>query len=263
MPLTLLAASSVSNLPAVAGFYSQLAGVLAGFGFAGLITLIAAQLTSGHTAVRTLESASPLIGAFVALVTSSLNYAVIAGEQLGAARGAALVTIAGLGFSVGGVMLLYSLLVLLRGLELDVPSSQATSNATANLLRSFIVFAASPVLVLLMWGGTRDHLTRQYGSTSNLRGLDWVILGLLGVAIAVCIYFRVGLFNSPQHHPRLTRTLTVTATSLAVLSVLGSTMLIAFSAVDTQVPDVFPLAATILVAGFTVAVAYSASRYSP
>jgi hypothetical protein len=34
------------NLPAIAGFYSQLAGVLAGFSFAGLIGLIAAQLTT-------------------------------------------------------------------------------------------------------------------------------------------------------------------------------------------------------------------------
>ena len=262
MPLTLLAASGAPNLPAVAGFYSQLAGVLAGFGFAGLVTLIAAQLNSGTTATKTLESGTPLIGAFIALVTSSLNYAVVAGEPIGSARVAALHTIAGLGFSVAGVMLLYSILVLLRGLESDVPSSQATSNATANLLRTVIVLAISQIIVLLMWGGTRDHLIQKYGPAPNLFNLDWVILGLFGVTVATCIYFRVWLFNSPQHHPRLTRTITFTATQLAVLSVLGSAALISFSAVDTQVSDIFPLTATILSAGFAVAVAYSASRYS-
>jgi hypothetical protein len=90
--MTTLAAAAIDapNLPAVAGLYSQLAGVLAGFGFAGVITLIAAQLASGHSASSTLQSGSALVGAFIALVMSSLNYAVVAGEIAGTSRVVAL-----------------------------------------------------------------------------------------------------------------------------------------------------------------------------
>jgi hypothetical protein len=63
--------SDVQNFGAIAGFYSQLAGVLAGFAFAGLIALVAAQLTSENRASITLQSFAPLISSLIGLIASS------------------------------------------------------------------------------------------------------------------------------------------------------------------------------------------------
>lgn len=52
------------NFSAIAGFYSQLAGVLAGFAFAGLIALLAAQLSSPGSASAALKCFVPLISSF-------------------------------------------------------------------------------------------------------------------------------------------------------------------------------------------------------
>lgn len=114
---------------AVAGFYSQLAGVLAGFAFAGchhtgLVALEAAQLTSGNRAGIALQSFAPLISSFIGLVATSLNYAIIASEGH-TARGAGLETVGGIGFCVAGLMLFYSILVLLHGVASDVSKAES------------------------------------------------------------------------------------------------------------------------------------------
>lgn len=249
------------NLPAVASLYSQLAGVLAGFAFAGLIALIAAQLTTNHSAGKTLESGGPLLAAFVALAVSSLDYAVVAGETAGTARVASLQTVSGVGFSVAGIMLLYSMLVLVRGLESDAPQSRTISHAMGNLIRAVIVFLLAPVVVLLMWSGARDHVIQKYGDV-GFTGLDWATLSVLLVVVLAVIVYAVKFFNWPQHHPALTQLISGVGVVLASVSVLGATTLVSFTESSTPVPDALSVVAIILVGGFALLVAYSASRLS-
>ncbi|MER5262798.1 hypothetical protein ABTZ99_12075 [Actinosynnema sp. NPDC002837] len=248
------------NLPAVAGLYSQLAGVMAGFAFASLIALIAAQLTTNHSAGKTLESGCPLLAAFIALGVSSLNYAVVVGETAGTARVASLLTVSGVGFGVAGVMLLYSMLVLVRGLESDAPRSRAISQAMANLIRAVIVFLLSPVVVLSMWSGARDHVTQKYGAAAGFTGLDWAVLSVLLLVVLAVLVCAVKFFDRPQHHPAFTRLISGIAVVLASASVLGVTTLVGFTESSAPVPDSISLVATILVGSFVVLVAYSASR---
>ncbi|MFE9748360.1 hypothetical protein ACFYOT_25930 [Saccharothrix saharensis] len=248
------------NLPAVAGLYSQLAGVLAGFAFAGLIALIAAQLTTNHSAGKTLESGGPLLAAFVALAVSSLDYAVVAGETSGTARVASLQTVSGVGFSVAGIMLLYSILVLVRGLESDAPRSRAISRGMAHLIRAVVVFFLAPVVVLLMWSGARDHVIQKYGATVGFTGLDWAALAVLLVVVLAVVLFAVKFFARPQPHPALTRFISGVAVVLASVSVVGATTLVSFTESFTAVPDLIALVSIVLVGGFAMLVAYSASR---
>lgn len=255
-----LTAQAPPNLPVVAGFYSQLAGVLAGFAFAGLIALIAAQMTADH-ASETLEGGAPLLAAFLALVLSSLNYAVVAGESPGTARVAALQTASGLGFGVAGLMLLYSILVLVRGLEIHAARSKLVSRAMANMIRSVIVFVASPLIILLVWSGVRDHLTQKYGAEVGFTGADWVSLLVLVLSLAVGVCFAVRLFGDPQHHPSLTRFLSAAVVGLASFSLLSTTLLISFTGSDTSVSDLVPMAAIVLVGTFALVLSYSASRF--
>ncbi|WP_199443575.1 hypothetical protein [Umezawaea beigongshangensis] len=258
--IVVLSAQAPPNLPAVAALYSQLAGVLAGFGFAGLIALIAAQLTTNH-AGRTLESGAPLLAAFLALAVSSLNYAIVAGETAGTARVAALQTTSGLGFSVAGLMLLYSILVLVRGLASDVPRNRATSHAMANLVRTVIVLAVSPLIVLLMWSGVRDHAIQKYGVDAGFVGLDWISMSILLVTWATGGIFAVRLYGKPQHHLRVTRFISIAAACLSSASLLVATALISFTDTSTPIPDLLPAVAIVTVGMFAVLVSYSASRF--
>lgn len=169
------------NFSAIAGFYSQLAGVLAGFAFAGLIALLAAQLSSPGTATAALKCFVPLISAFVGLVGSSLNYGIIAGEggEGGSThRAAMLETIGGLGFSVAGVMLFYSLLILMHGVLEDAgrttPQGALALRGVA-FVRAILILGIVPAIQLLLYGGFRDQIFIQYGGDPGLTWLDWMV----------------------------------------------------------------------------------------
>ncbi|WP_086672935.1 hypothetical protein [Amycolatopsis pretoriensis] len=253
--------SKFSNFPQIAGFYSQLAGVLAGFAFAGLITLIASQLVSGSVADITLRSYRPLIGAFLGLVATSLNYAIVAGEDRDTPRLAELEVTAGLGFCVAALMVLYSILVLLRGVQTDLSGNGQMSGDTADLLRGTLIFGVCPLLVVMMYGTVRDHNIAKYGS-ADFRGLD------IAVAIILLLTFcYMPVMKQNFRKPTSTRgqvdTIAKAGVILALLSLLASTLTISFSTPDETVSDYVPLLCVLILALYNFAVMYSASRYRP
>lgn len=254
-------ASKFSNFPQIAGFYSQLAGVLAGFAFAGLITLIASQLVSGSVADITLRSYRPLIGAFLGLVATSLNYAIVAGEDRDTPRLAELEVTAGLGFCVAGSMALYSILVLLRGVQKDLSGNGTMSGRTADLLRGTLVFGVCPLLIIMMYGTVRDHNIAKYGN-SEFRGLDIAVLAVL-VATLLYVPFIASRFRRPMTSSALVDNISRIGVTIAVASLLASTLTISFSSQDDTVPDLMPLLCVITLAMFNSLVMYSAARYRP
>ncbi|MEX5255085.1 hypothetical protein [Kocuria arenosa] len=100
---------------AVAALYSQLAGVLAGFAFAGIL-LIATERISAST-VRSSnareESLVLLLAAFLGLSINSLTYAVIGGEVETYERAAVMHVLAGGGFGISALTLLAAILILI------------------------------------------------------------------------------------------------------------------------------------------------------
>jgi hypothetical protein len=249
------------NLPQIAGLYSQLAGVLAGFAFATLTALVIAQVTSGSTTNQTLGSFMPFLGTFIGLVLSSLNYAIIAGEIVGTPRVADLQTVAGVGFATAGLMLFYSILVLLRGLEKDAPTSRAISERAAKLTRG-IVGGMVPFLTALLYSGLRDHLDAAYGRIqSQLHWTDivsWTIILLSSVG-SVLIAFKY--YDGQNHSIQPVRRITIAAVCISFISLLGVSLLTTVVGPDTAIPDFVPLILLASFAAFASAVHGSAATY--
>ncbi|GAA2669808.1 MULTISPECIES: hypothetical protein [Actinosynnema] len=260
--LNLLTEEPPPNYPAAASLFSQLAGVLAGFAFTGLITLVSTQLTSKRPTGKVLESGVPLLAAFVTLVLCSLNYAFVAAETPGRPRIATLQTSAGLGLCVASVMLLYSMLILIRGLEHDSPKSREISHTLGNTIRFVIVVIFPPLTVLLMWSGAHDHVLQKYGPDTGFRGLDWAVLAAATQTTATAIIFSRKFFKWKQHHPDLTRRVSTLSIVLATISILVTNFTGNVVRGEMTVSDLVLLGAVLLTDGFVLVVAYSASRFT-
>lgn len=249
------------NFPAIAGLYSQLAGVLAGFAFASLIALIVAQITEKAEAPRSLLSYNPLIAAFISLVATSLNYAVIGGDQVGTGRETALETTAGIGFCVAGTMLMYSIFVLIRGVQSDVERGRDVTTRTANILRIVIVFGVSPLLTALLYGATRDSIVLQKNSNTAVIWVDFAAVALFVVNLAVGVGMFVTFRKSPKVMPKLVSVLSASAVVIALASVLATTLMLSFMDRQAFQPMVVPVAEMVIMDIFSAAVSYSVIRY--
>jgi hypothetical protein len=174
---------AVQDYGTIAGLYSQLAGVLAGFAFVGIIALITTppKSASGKFVVF---SFAPLIASFIGLIATSLDYAIVAGEGEHNARGASLETVAGVGFCVAGNMLFYSILVLLRATTPN-RGSKKVLRITTSVIRSSIVFGISPLVIFLLYGGAADQEVHRYGRAAGFHTVDFVAYALVVVTFAV------------------------------------------------------------------------------
>ena len=255
------------NYSAIAGFYSQLAGVLAGFAFAGLIALIAAQLTARNRAKAALHSFAPLISAFIGLVAASLNYAIISSEGH-TARGAALETVGGLGFCVAGLMLFYSILVLLHGVASDVASTRTTHfktfTRTIDLVRRCIIGGLAPLVMFLLYGGVSDQETFWYAGEDGLHWPDY-----LGFALVVFVLLAGGSISrvlrarSPRPEPseRLIMIISAVAVAVSLLSVAGTSAVFDFMSSDTSKPTWVVAGELLLLACVTIAIVFSSAQF--
>jgi uncharacterized membrane protein len=245
--------SAPPDLPEVAGFYSQLAGVLAGFSFAALVALIASKREPTSGAKFRWYSVAPLTSAFVGLVASSLDYALVAGETAGTNRVAAVQTTAGMGFSVAGIMLVYSVLVLLADHDFG--------RSSTDLLKNLTIVILPPLLVLLMWSGVRDHFVQTHPDSGTFTWADWLSIGTLLIVLAVVAAFRRLFKDHPRDQHRLVTRLANGSALTAFASLIATAGVISLTTADSTVPDIIPVLALLVVAAFSIAVAYSASRY--
>jgi hypothetical protein len=245
--------SAPPDLPEVAGYYSQLAGVLAGFSFAALVALVASKRETTSGAHFRWYSVAPLTSAFVGLVASSLDYALVAGETVGTNRVAAVQTTAGMGFSVAGIMLVYSVLVLLADHDFG--------RSSTDLLKNLTIVILPPLLVLLMWSGVRDHFVQTHPASGNFTWADWLSIGTLLIVLAVVATFRRRFKDDPIDQRRLVSRLANGSALTSFASLIATAGVISLTTADATVPDVIPVLALLVVAAFSIAVAYSASRY--
>jgi hypothetical protein len=253
--------SDIPNFPTIAAAYSQLAGLLAGFAFASLIALIVAQITVDTEAPRSLRSYTPLIAAFISLVMASLDYAVVAGDQSGTGRAAALETTAGIGFCIAGTMLLFSILTLVRGVEKDVERGRAVTRRTGNMLCAVVVFGLSPLLTALLYGGIRDSGILQHDSNSYFDPVDVfaLVLFVVNVGSGSWIFFRYRA--KPKHLPRLASILPIAAIAISMLSTLGVTLTLSFMERTSFQSQYLSMGEMLLLNVFSLGVSYLAVRY--
>jgi hypothetical protein len=254
---------------AVAGFYSQLAGVLAGFAFAGLVALVAAQLTSGNRAGIALQSFAPLISSFIGLVATSLNYAIISSEGH-TARGAGLETVGGLGFCVAGLMLFYSILVLLYGVATDVAKEEsgwtsAIIARTVRLVRKCINLGLAPLVMFLLYGGVTDQETYWYSGEGGLHWPDY-----LGIFLVVSTFALGASLSRPADgekkkladpSERTVLRISAAATAVALLSVAGTSVIFIFTGSDVGAPGWVAVAEQVILEVVVVAIVFSSSQF--
>jgi hypothetical protein len=248
-----------------AGLYSQLAGVLAGFAFAGLVALVAAQFTKDSKARFAFHSFVPLIVAFVGLVSASLNYAVVASDQA-VKRAALLETIAGVGFAVAGLMLFYSLLVLLHGAYADAsePSSAAASAAGAAIafVRRTTVLGVSPAVLALLAGGVRDQEVSEYGTGLGVRWLDWVDLAVIVGVVTFGIVRIAATKNDSASSTEPSPTYVAAAAVTITIGAIVVTEITDYAAgTEAAGSDIFRLIQMIILGVFAVCLTHSATKY--
>jgi hypothetical protein len=257
-----------TDYSAVAGFYSQLAGVLAGFAFAGLIALLAAQMTAGRRSGIALQSFAPLISAFIGLVATSLNWAIIASEGH-TARGAALESVGGLGFCVAGLMLFYSLLVLVHGVAAGVSSAEsgwtlAILARTVRLVGQCINLGMAPLIVFLFYGWVTDQEVYWYPGDNSWHWPDYLGFALLLLVLVAGLGLpRFVRARGPRQRDseRLVLRISATAIAVSLLSVAGASVVFLFTGSETTEPGWGVVAQFVVLAVITVAIVFSSSQF--
>jgi hypothetical protein len=173
------APSTILDKPEIAGFYSQLTGVLAGFAFAGLVLVVTELRSSSRTISPEPASGEQaalrlLFSAFVGLVLTSLAYALVAGEPEDSSRASLQHVIAGAGFGAATLALLLALLELVR----------SAAPMLAPQLR-FVVGRALP-LVVMLYLAAGAHEVAGLAGDGKLAVFGWaafVVLLILVVAV--------------------------------------------------------------------------------
>jgi hypothetical protein len=177
------------DVAATAGFYSQLAGVLAGFAFTALVFLITTRLSNSKGASEVSGDAFAdayrvLAAAFLGLLLTSLNYAVFAGDKIAAGRTASEESILGTGFAVSALLLIYAIVLILDGAELASPDISAARRSVAISVRDSVAIYIAPLVVLYINLGNTDYEASRYGAEHGLTALSilgWLVVGLQAI----------------------------------------------------------------------------------
>jgi hypothetical protein len=176
---------------ATAGLYSTLAGVLAGFAFTALILLLTPRLSSQPVTDTFGDAIRILITAFLALVLTSLNYAVLGGEQQSSYRATVEESVAGVGFSIAGLLVIYAIVLTLDAVASGQPPSAAIAEV-ASFLRGVLASFIAPLLVLYLYIAGRDYSDLHYGQ-GKFTYLDVLGISLVVVQLSASIFAFVQL----------------------------------------------------------------------
>ena len=252
-----------TGLQEAASTYAQIAGLLAGFAFAGIVALITARIGTRNSSRHLAVTYRPLVSAFVGLVAASLSFALVAGDDYGLGRASTLETAAGLGFAVAVLTLIYSLLVLLHAVERDVPDDTGHSRGAFALLRTAFALVICPLAVLVFSSGMRDHIRLRTGTTAGLQGLDVatlvaVLLVLVGGAVAWVLARRGRAPSSTA-----TRILPALSLGLSLVAVLVASWAVIVAEPCRPSSDLLPGTELALVSVFAVVAAWAGTRLDP
>src|SRR4051794_5322663 len=153
-----------------AGFYSTLAGVLAGFAFVAVTYVLTGLQAQGPSIDRGRERRSTentiivsLFCAFFALVITAFMYAGLAAEREPGARAVSEQLLASVAFAYGAGILIFSLTLLISGVGLE---------HTARETRTIVVLLLPPVAVLITAQAAQNLVLAEVGSGHTTRCID-------------------------------------------------------------------------------------------
>ena len=181
------------DIASVAGFYSQLTGVLAGLAFAALIFLASARLErdSGTAAAKAAAEAlhaayRMLISSFLCLTVASLGYAVLGGSLATSGRAVTEQIVLAVSFSLAAAMMFYAI-----ALTLDATSPADNGETTTHresisrYVRDVLVVVVSPLAVVYTALGLGDYSDVRYGVAAETSFLE--IIGIVAIIVQLAV----------------------------------------------------------------------------
>jgi hypothetical protein len=175
------------NIETTAGFYSQLAGVLAGFAFTALMFLAATRVSSPNRGHAFADAIRILIAAFLSLVLTSLDYAIFAGEPGNSYNNVASEEpIIGVGFAVSGALLIYAIILTLDAASKLVKWPSAVRPSVGTSTRHLLAAAIAPLLMYyILQAVQQDYETARYSECHGRVPLDNLGEALVLAQIAI------------------------------------------------------------------------------
>lgn len=196
-----------------AGFYSQLAGVLAGVAFAGLIFLLSAQLDKGKVtgsledaegdtefeyAAAALSAAHRMLfSAFLALTATSLGYADLGASTAPSGRAAVEEVVLGAGFTVAGCMLFYAIILTFDATHGMTLKGMPLRFQASTYAKDIMIVIFAPLVVAYTSLGLSDYTAIRYGANHSITYLDLLGWGSIFVQLLAswAVYPFVGRYR--------------------------------------------------------------------
>lgn len=173
------------SITTTAGYYSQLAGVLAGFAFTALIFLATARITREDSKDAFASALRVLVAGFLALILTSLGYAVLAGEPGTDGRTASDEPILGVGFAIAGTLVVYAIALTLDAADQLVDWPSPALQQVGASTRHAIAVGVAPLLILYIYLGVQDYESIRYCTGHGFEPLDVVGWSLIGLQVIV------------------------------------------------------------------------------
>lgn len=255
-----MASSGFLDYSQVAALYSQLAGVLAGFAFAGLIAVATIRLSGGKYDAHVSSAYQPLMCSFFSLVSASVNYAIVSGERERTGRAAAAEASAGVGFCAAGCVLVFSILVTLDSVERGRPESTDSARRAVDLVRRILTLFVPPLFVLLFLPAVRDHSAVKYKSADASTFLDHLAIIVVVASVVSSVVLAV-VYRRLSGHRTTRDLLSVPGLVVAILATIATNFVIGFLHPDLTTPDAVPVIELLLVAGLGFVTSLAAARF--
>ena len=258
------------NIAETAGFYSQLAGVLAGFAFAAIMVLLTARMapsTRPNGDVQPFSGATRLlVVSLVGLILASLNYAILAGDSPGSHRSASLELVGGVSFGTAGLSVMYAIVLTIDGVNIAANGVHHDLQSVGDFLRAALATVLTPLVFALIYLGVQDFTYT--GTGPGIYPIDivsWILLAI-HIATGTTLYIRYGRKQRLPREPR-ERLIKVAASVIFGLIIVTTIAFAVLAAAlydnSTGGPAYVPYAAIIVAFLGATGFAYHLSRTRP
>jgi len=227
------------DITVTAGFYSQLAGVLAGFAFTALMFLAATRVSSPERGHAFADAIRILVAAFISLVLTSLDYAIFAGEPSTLYK---FITsgepIIGVGFAVSGALVIYAIVLTLDAATRLVVWPSAFRPNVGTSTRHLLAAVIAPLLMYyIVQAVQQDYEVARYGGCHGTVPLDYLGWGLLFAQMIISWVEYPLLFSRRTAKPPEVITKCAMWTSRLLLAIsFGSAVAIAIVGAELRQP---------------------------
>ncbi|ROO50802.1 hypothetical protein EDC02_5660 [Micromonospora sp. Llam0] len=243
----------VTDVTQIAGFYAQMTGVLAGFAFTAMVVLLSPIQVDERAEVgrKDEQVLAALFAAFIALVVTTLNYSLLAGEPADASQRAhSMRLIDGVPFGMAAVMLFQGITLLLNAGRMG--------RLLVGTGRAFTVVIGPALAYYYLVNGTSDIETlRAAGGSEHV--CEPQAAALLGQILNVVLVAVLAASTVRRLQPSRGRDLARRLSNMPAVVVLATTVIAAMVSgyVGTRPPEFLLPAAMVnlyLVAVFAVLV---------